>query len=302
MKELSIEEKAQRYDEAIKRAKGVIEQNSLMEYLKKGIEYILPELKESEDEKIRKELVDFIYDKTDTYELREKSNSWLAWLEKQGQKPEKVSIWKHWKNGIAGNGEGKLIYLVKLGGTYRLTSSLAFECDYIELSELDKLMQEEKQGEQKPAAWSEDDEEMLRSIIATCELAEQDRDSSPARHLLEMQINWLKSLRPQNHNKWHSIDEKPVYPCNILYKAPNGNIFLFKYMEDGKPAGPETSYLHSFDDGEWMYLKDIESQSHWKPSDEQMTALEAMLTVSPQSPAITSALIELYQDLKKLKS
>lgn len=35
-------------------------------------EKYFPELRESEDERIRKELVDFIYDKTDTYELREK--------------------------------------------------------------------------------------------------------------------------------------------------------------------------------------------------------------------------------------
>jgi hypothetical protein len=36
-------------------------------------EKYFPELRESEDERIRKELVDFIYDKTDTYELREKN-------------------------------------------------------------------------------------------------------------------------------------------------------------------------------------------------------------------------------------
>ena len=40
-----------KYKEALERAKGVIEQNPLMEYLKKGIEYIFPELKESEDDK-----------------------------------------------------------------------------------------------------------------------------------------------------------------------------------------------------------------------------------------------------------
>lgn len=43
--------------------------------------------------------------------------------------------------------------------------------------------------------WDEEDEEMLKSVIATCELAEQDRDSSPAKHLLEMQLNWLKSIK-----------------------------------------------------------------------------------------------------------
>ena len=43
--------------------------------------------------------------------------------------------------------------------------------------------------------WKEEDEEMLKSVIATCELAEQERDSSPAKHLLEMQLNWLKSIK-----------------------------------------------------------------------------------------------------------
>ena len=90
MKELSIEEKAKRYDEAIERAKGVIEQNPLMEYLKKGIEYILPELKEDKDEEIRKGIIsnlEYLMDRAEGFvkdELKER----IAWLEKQGeQKP-----------------------------------------------------------------------------------------------------------------------------------------------------------------------------------------------------------------------
>lgn len=55
---------------------------------RENLEYIFPELAESEEERIRKEIIDFIYDKTDTYELREKSNSWLAWLEKQTESYE----------------------------------------------------------------------------------------------------------------------------------------------------------------------------------------------------------------------
>ena len=60
--------------------------------------------------------------------------------------------------------------------------------------EWDAEKRELKKIEQK-YAWSEEDENMLKSIIATCKLAEQDRDSSPARHLYEMQTNWLKSLK-----------------------------------------------------------------------------------------------------------
>jgi hypothetical protein len=58
----------------------------------------------------------------------------------------------------------------------------------------------EKKSEQK-STWSEEDEEMFKSIMATCELAEQERDSSPARHLLEMQLNWLKSLKQKIKEK-----------------------------------------------------------------------------------------------------
>ena len=45
----------------------------------------------------------------------------------------------------------------------------------------------------------------------------------------------------------------------------------------------------------------LRQQNLWKPSDEQMLALEAKLTIPPQSPAMTSALIELYEQLKKLR-
>lgn len=86
---METEEKAKRYDETIKRAKGVIEQNPLMEYLKKGIEYIFPELKESEDEKIRKSIIENLKGnmcRTDgDYDLLNKQ---ITWLEKQGEQKQ----------------------------------------------------------------------------------------------------------------------------------------------------------------------------------------------------------------------
>lgn len=71
-------------------------------------------------------------------------------LEKQGeQKPSPTLTWKHWKDGIGGNGEGKQVFLIKQNGYYSISSCLSFECDYIELSELDKLLKGEKQRKQK---------------------------------------------------------------------------------------------------------------------------------------------------------
>lgn len=66
MKELSIEQKAKAYDEAIERAKKLKEdpQGVLYEYsYKEGdtiCDYIFPELKESEDERIRKAILGLV--------------------------------------------------------------------------------------------------------------------------------------------------------------------------------------------------------------------------------------------------
>lgn len=102
MKELSIEEKAKAYDKAIK----VINDNlgALNEIVETGAEVVniqsiqncfykaFPELKESEDEKIRKVLIGWINLEpstsfNDTFDGFSKEQI-LAWLEKQGEKPQ----------------------------------------------------------------------------------------------------------------------------------------------------------------------------------------------------------------------
>lgn len=87
MKELSIEDKAKRYDEVIELV------NSKLHYKSQpciiDLSEIFPELKESEDEKIRKEIIDII----DSYEvahlkaagLPSRIPKYIAWLEKQGE-------------------------------------------------------------------------------------------------------------------------------------------------------------------------------------------------------------------------
>ena len=89
MKELSIEEKAKRYDEAIKFAK--IYHNQGDEDMKTMCETMFPELKESidsEDERIRKDIVTYLQQSSNSATLRvnvQKFNKWIAWLEKQGE-------------------------------------------------------------------------------------------------------------------------------------------------------------------------------------------------------------------------
>lgn len=107
---------------------------------------LIPELKESEDERVKRILysisskICFHLRDIFTEEEFQCFDAWsFAWLKKQGEKPKKVSIWKHWKDGIAGGAEGEQIFLTKIGRIYSISSCLGCECDYIELSELDKL-------------------------------------------------------------------------------------------------------------------------------------------------------------------
>ena len=77
MKELSIEDKARRYDEALKKAKNYYSPETVCN-VRIAMENLFPELKESEDERIRKDLIKFIKG-CGAY-----SQEYVDWLEKLG--------------------------------------------------------------------------------------------------------------------------------------------------------------------------------------------------------------------------
>lgn len=86
MKELSIEEKAKRYDEAIKIARSKIRNDKNHVLYEKDIIDILSELKESEDERIRKELIQYLKDNpTNLPGGQYCRDDFFRWLEKQGE-------------------------------------------------------------------------------------------------------------------------------------------------------------------------------------------------------------------------
>lgn len=93
MKELSLLEKADAYDRVAKEVKDFFNGKQKMPFdVDKTLEYLFPELKDSEDEKIRKEILEHCKNQAKPYkELGckcAKIQSWIDWLEKQGeQKP-----------------------------------------------------------------------------------------------------------------------------------------------------------------------------------------------------------------------
>ena len=144
MKELSIEEKAKAYDEALERAKVwrdkyvgacVSEDGTIVQ----DFNNIFPELAESEDERIRNEIIAFVVQSIHrgggTLISEKLENKWIAWLEKQGKKEEEIILLKDKIESLE---------------SARIAMQ---ECHRLELEKL------EKQGEQKHTA-----EEILTKV------------------------------------------------------------------------------------------------------------------------------------------
>ena len=129
MKELSVEEKAKRYDEAIEIARQIHDADRVSGIELTTCEEIFPELKGSEDKRIRKALINGFnkLDKSAVWYNGITNGQILAWLEKQGL-----------ENDI----KEDAIHL----------------CNEL----IDTI---NKQGEQKPA-WSEEDDYNLQCMIA----------------------------------------------------------------------------------------------------------------------------------------
>ena len=152
-------------------------------------EKYFPELKESEDEKIRKALIQLVKKAGEGYENVVNGVSIenaISWLEKQGKKDEEILILKD-----------------QIESLHAAREALQ-EAHNIEL---------EKQGKQKPDGWSEEDRRMLIGLID--ELDAIINKATPNEiSVYSKYINWLKSLRP--HQQWKPSDEQMEYLAKAI--------------------------------------------------------------------------------------
>ena len=169
-----------------------------------------PELSESEDERIRKELITAV-DEGRVFDIdKEVADRWIAWLEKQKeQKPDKVSVseelYEHVRNACACLDDMPEDH--KHSGYYKQA--------HYDLEGALKMMEKEQkvlngsivQAVQKPAEWSEEDEEMRKLLIAILEVNHPDGffkanelgDSNMRGVHTEEIVSWLKSRRPPEY-------------------------------------------------------------------------------------------------------
>ena len=286
----------QKYEEAIARMNKWVEGSEITDP-KEVAEFVFPEFKEGDDERIRKELIrafTVTADKRD-YEIYGNGITYrqvLSWLEKQGRQKPSDNVELKWKKG----NDGEFLYETSVVWVHNETKTLAtagLRLDsntfYIPISELEKYPKEEfeRQNEQKPT-WSEDDEKLL----TLCASAIQNRynDGLFTTNEYKQTSLWLKSLKnrvqPQPKQEWSEEDTAMM-------------ILIAKTLDDHKKDVDFVSYNTTYENCiNWLvYLK---NRYTWKPSEEQMNTLEHYMhtLVCNEHKKI---LFGLYADLKKLK-
>lgn len=167
----------------------------------KEIEEAIPELIESEDEKIRKEIIDFATKAnngvTSILANNYNFNKWIALIEKQAEQKTVVIIPKFRVGDV----------IRPKGSTAEYTiESISGECYHgkgwgLHLSNDDDY----ELVEQKPAEWSEEDEKLLRDVSDTYFYNDEDYPEETYKQMLKRVLDWMnkraKSLRPQSNWK-----------------------------------------------------------------------------------------------------
>lgn len=213
-----MEDYKKKYKEALGRAKSIINVNPSRQNEITNIMFnVFPELKESEDEVIRKVLIDYFNRYKEQEECGVKTfygiptDNILAWLEKQGERKVVVPKFRVGDTIRHKSGDDTSYTIIDIvNGNYLCERNHAWSIssqDYFELVE------------QKPVEWNEEDEEMLDGIIVDIEVLKGQNTTKDGRALYQKEIDWIKSIRPQN--RWKPSDEMlealyRVIPENVM--------------------------------------------------------------------------------------
>lgn len=279
---MSIEEKAKAYDEALERARELIAKwtGKNKDFYVEDYAYIFPELRESEDEKTRKELMNEICclraseeKGSDRYESLTRM---LIYLQRQKEQKPDIEICPH---------------SIK-SKSYKENGYPIENCDYgleIALAILEKTLGEvqgyqtddglrehqtaikavkDAMKEQKPV-WSEEDEKMLNRIIETLSLPPIYDTKACAK-----MVSWLKSF-PERFNlqpkqEWSEKDER----------------ILTSIIERGSVQVPPYTTALREEQIEWLMnrLKSLRPQSktaEWSEEDETRRTNAIILLQTP---------------------
>ena len=287
MKELSIEEKARRYDKALKVLHKYDGANIMFSQSLK--EEMFPELKELEDEKIRKWIIGVL----STYEhdkyLRDAA---IAWLERQG---EHVNFLNKIQIGdkVTRNQDGVLVNLSQLNRVAKKDEKQGeqkIDPDTLIQQRVDALA--DIVEEQKPAELPKGEDYGIDGLYHAIRILEETIGSVDGYQsddgILEHKcaISAVKQLAKQN-NAWSEEDEKEI-------------AVLEAYIRSRDWSERHIDRALSIVDELVKKLKSLRPQSRWKPDSSMLICLEyAIKHINKDGDK--RILSKLLEQLKKLR-
>ncbi len=240
-----------------------------MSRLQLRLQGIFPELRESEGERIRKELISLFQDGIDGVNHRYNGSDcrrWIAWLEESSKQTIEDIARK-----VTSDKEHAISFL-KSTGIMNEDGQLAEEYRTIE-AETDNI-------EQKPVKWGEEDEWERKRIIGLLEGWLSTFKETCYAEDCKCGIVWLKSLKErvqlQPQQEWSDEDKMQLDAAIHLVRS-TGHI------------------------GTTNWLISLKERYTWKPSDTQMKRLKEACDEHYEIDGL-DPLYTLYEDLKKLKA
>lgn len=206
---------------------------------KEDAEHFFPELKDSEDERTRKWIIEVINEvkfDEDWCASTERCDKAIAWLENQKENPDRLILIGKAKS------EKQVVLLAESNGDENIYWDTKSEDDAVSLLEKGLKFF----GKQKPSDWSEEDEKMrneaIESVIyALCEQSGSYSDEEPV-------LRWLKSLN-RNPIEWEDCREEDLQTrfAFYTYKDEPGALYLSNLFveEASRNAGFGTRILHA---------------------------------------------------------
>ena len=299
---MNIEEKAKAYDKALELARGAINAGA-SGMLKEDLEYVFPELAESEDEKIRKSLIRYYREILHTYGSEElvvgfKVGKILAYLEKQGEKNRDDYSLEEAAN----------IFLDALSKTpYNnkpVTDAQIITKELLKFMENASSYNPDALNEQKPIEEVDGDDYGIDGLWHAVRILENtlskvegyQSDDGILEH--KAAITAVKKLQEQKPVEWSKEDER------ILDD-------IISHLESEHDIMPKcnTSQIRWLKSLRPQKLSNVERiGKNWKPSEEQMYALNKVIEIlrseelwNKTNPIMLSY-ESLIRDLVKLKS
>ena len=296
------------YKESFEAAKGLHDAGNAL--TKKQMEIVFPELAESEDERTRKRLIEYF----EGFRMGNVEVRWeglivqevLAWLEKQKeQKPaewsediirkaiKEVGLTQHQIDWFKTNvfppkpEWSEEDEKIRKALVWHLKADVDFVSNGVTKAECLAYLDKQKAQKQE---WSDEDKRILKGIIGLVDHNQHYNVSNK-----EM-LAWLKSLRPQPKQEWSEEDEDMLNSCISSIEEAKENRYAYKET-DG-----DTSYDHEI---AWLKsLRPVSKESlqpHWKPSEEQMKALNEIINTLAESkyPHESDYLFNMLNGLRK---